>query len=268
MPREISNRPNPEPRFVPLLRGNPPEHFDKGMAGALELHHVLHEYNRSTRECENRSVTAHRPEHATLTGDFVRLEPLNDDHIAGLYEAIGRREIFEFGFGGGASVFPESADEFTEWAKRYFAPDGDPYAVVLLGGPRDGTIVGTTTLGDFDERREAAHIGWTAYDPRVWGTAVNPEAKLLLLQHAFDAGFGRIRIQTDALNKRARAAIAKLGATFEGVIRRDQQRGDGSWRDSAVYSVIVEEWPQVKKELQTRLSRFEGRPVLFRTPRV
>ncbi len=212
-------------------------------------------------------MSAHRPEPATLQGNFIRLEPLQDDHLPGLYEAIGRREVFEFGYGGGRSVFPETPEEFSGWAAKYFTPEANTFAVVLVGGPRDGTIVGTTTLGDFDEPRETTHIGWTAYDPRVWGTAVNPEAKLLLLQHAFDAGFGRVKIQTDVLNERARAAIAKLGATFEGVLRREQQRGDGTWRDSAVFSVIVEEWPTVKEHLETRLAQFEGRPVLFRTPR-
>lgn len=212
-------------------------------------------------------MPAKRPEPTTLAGDFIRLEPLNDGHLPGLYEAIGHREVFEFGFGGGLTVFPESMDEFREWAATYSTTANNRYAVVLVGGPRDGTVVGTTTLGDFDEHREATHIGWTAYDPRVWGTAVNPEAKLLLLQHAFDAGFGRVKLQTDVLNKHSRAAIAKLGATFEGVVRREQPRPDGTWRDSAVFSVVIEEWPTVREMLEKRLEQYEGRPVLFRTPR-
>lgn len=125
----------------------------------------------------------------------------------------------------------------------------------------------TTLVGDFDEPREATHIGWTAYDARVWGTAVNPEAKLLLLQHAFDAGFGRVKLQTDVLNKHSCAAIAKLGATFEGVVRREQPRPDGTWRDSAMFSVVIDEWPAVRENLEKRLENYEGRPVLFRTPR-
>ena len=212
-------------------------------------------------------MPAQRPEPTTLVGDFIRLEPLGDDHLPGLYEAIGHREVFEFGFGGGLSVFPESLDEFRQWSDSFNTGANNRFAVILLGGPRDGTVIGTTTLGDFDEHREATHIGWTGYDPRVWGTAVNPEAKLLLLQHAFDAGFGRVKIQTDVINKHSRAAIAKLGATFEGVVRRDIPRADGTWRDSAVFSVIVDEWPEVRAGLQKRLTQYEGRPVLFRTPR-
>lgn len=212
-------------------------------------------------------MPAKRPEPATLIGDFIRLEPLQDSHFSGLYEAIGHPEVFEFGFGGGLSVFPESLEEFHDWAAQYFTPDVNSFAVILAGGPRDATVVGTTTLGDFDEHREATHIGWTAYDPRVWGTAVNPEAKLLLLQHAFDAGFGRVKIQTDVLNLHSRAAIVKLGATFEGIVRREQPRADGTWRDSAVFSVVIEEWPAVREGIEKRLAEFEGRPVLFRTPR-
>lgn len=212
-------------------------------------------------------MTAHRPEPTTLTGLFIRLEPLADDHLEGLFEAIGHRSVFEFGFGGGLDAFPESLEEFRRWSAQRNSPDNNPFAVILIGGPREGTVVGTSTLGDFELRREATHIGWTAYDPRVWGTAVNPEAKLLLLQHAFDSGFGRVKIQTDVLNLHSRAAIAKLGATFEGVVRREQQRADGTWRDTAMYSVIVEEWPAVQAGLEERLAAFDGRPVLFRTPR-
>ncbi|MEO7349167.1 MAG: GNAT family protein [Terrimesophilobacter sp.] len=211
-------------------------------------------------------MPAKRPEPTALQGRFIRLEPLGDEHLLGLSDALGHREVFEFGFGGGLAAFPESRDEFVDWARGYFKPANNPYAVILVGGPRDGTVVGTTTLGDFDEHRETTHIGWTAYDPRVWGTAVNPEAKLLLLKHAFDAGFGRVKIQTDVLNTRSRAAIAKLGASFEGVTRREQPRADGSWRDSAVFSVIVDDWPVVREGLENRLAHFEGRPVLFRTP--
>ena len=197
----------------------------------------------------------------------MRLEPLTPAHLPGLYTAIAHRSVFEFGFGGGLVDLPESLEAFRRWAANYLDPErGNRFAVVVVGGPHDGEIVGTTTLADFDEHREATHIGWTAYDPRVWSTAVNPEAKLLLLGHAFDSGFGRVKIQTDVLNLHSRAAIAALGATFEGVVRREQPRPDGTWRDTAMFSVVIEEWPAVRARLESRLERFEGRPVLFRAP--
>ena len=135
------------------------------------------------------------------------------------------------------------------------------YVARIMGGNDDGTLVGTSTLGDFNETREHAHIGWTAWDPRVWGTAVNPEAKLMMLGLAFDSGFGRVKLQTDSLNARSRAAIEKLGGQYEGIVRRDSLRADGSWRDTAVYSVIVDEWPLVRAGLIARLDAAGWQPV-------
>jgi RimJ/RimL family protein N-acetyltransferase len=118
----------------------------------------------------------------------------------------------------------------------------------------EGTIVGTSSLGDVDLEREHVHLGWTMYGSRWWGTRVNPEVKLLLLAHAFETcGFGRVKIQTDVVNERSRAAILKLGATFEGITRRDVRRADGTWRDTAVHSILVDEWPTVRAGLLARL---------------
>lgn len=92
------------------------------------------------------------------------------------------------------------------------------------------------------------------YDPRVWGTAVNPETKYLLLRHCFeDLGYGRVKLQTDALNTRSAAAIARLGATREGVLRRHTRRQDGTFRDTVVFSVTVDDWPRVRDGLLARL---------------
>jgi RimJ/RimL family protein N-acetyltransferase len=193
----------------------------------------------------------------------VRLEPLTRAALPGLYAAIGRPEVFAGGYGGGAAGYPVSLERFVAFAERYYVWDssGISYAVRLAA---DGRIVGTTTLGDLDLRSEHAHLGWTAYAPEVWGTAVNPEAKLLVLGHAFASGFGRVKLQSDVLNDRSRAAILRLGATFEGVTRRDKPRADGTWRDSAVYSILADEWPEVRAGLEARLAAFgipaEGAP--------
>ena len=131
------------------------------------------------------------------------------------------------------------------------------YIVRLLDS---GRVVGTTSLGDSDLGHERTHIGWTAYTPEVWSTAVNPECKLLLMTHAFeDCGFGRVKIQTDLINTRSQAAIAKLGATREGVLRRHMVRADGSRRDTVVFSVILDEWPDVKAGLEARLAGLSER---------
>jgi RimJ/RimL family protein N-acetyltransferase len=124
------------------------------------------------------------------------------------------------------------------------------YVVRLM----DGRIVGTSSLGDIDLQNERVHLGWTAYSPDVWSTSVNPECKLLMMGHAFDdCGFGRVKIQTDLINLRSQAAIAKLGAVREGVLRRHLKRADGSWRDTVVFAVTIDEWPQVRAGLEQRV---------------
>jgi RimJ/RimL family protein N-acetyltransferase len=117
-----------------------------------------------------------------------------------------------------------------------------------------GTVVGTSSLAEWDLENEGVHLGWTAYGPRWWGTSVNPACKLALLSHAFDdCGFGRVKLQTDLINTRSQAAMLKLGATREGVVRRDIRRADGSWRDSVLFSILVDEWPAVRAGLEARI---------------
>lgn len=213
-------------------------------------------------------VTAARPTKIALDGRFIRLEPLTREHLPRLFAAIGHPVVFAGGYGGGPRAYRATEAGFAEWGETYFRwDDGNPQAVIIVGGPHDGELVGTTTLTDFDLQREATHLGWTAYDPRVWGTAVNAEAKLLMLGLAFDNGFGRVLIQADALNERSRAAIAGIGATFEGIQRRHMQRADGTWRDTAMFSILIDDWPRVRELLETRLAGHGDRPVLFRTPR-
>ena len=194
-------------------------------------------------------MPANLPPLVTLVGRTITLEPMTRDHLPDLFCAIGHPQVFAAGYGGGPAAFRDTEAGFVEWGTSYYDWDaGRPFLI-----RSDGRVVGTTTLTDFDLPNEATHIGWTAYDPRVWGTVVNPEAKLLLLGHAFEHGFGRVKIQADAVNDRSRAAIAKLGATFEGIVRRDRPRADGTWRDSAVFSIIVDDWPRVRSALQARV---------------
>lgn len=185
--------------------------------------------------------------------------------LPALFAAIGHPIVFVGGYGGGPAGFRDTESAFVDWARRYYDwADGNVFAVVIAAGPLEGTIVGTTTMSDFELPHEAAHIGWTAYDPRVWGTAVNAEAKRMLLGSAFDHGFGRIKIQADAINDRSRAAISRLGASFEGIARRHRPRADGTWRDTAVFAVTVDDWPHIRALLDERLDAHAGHPVAFR----
>ena len=200
-------------------------------------------------------MPAQRPAPRVIEGSIIHLKPLTDSDLPALFRAIGNPEVFRGGYGGGSAGLPATEAEFIDFAHGYY----DRTANNVYGvWTNDGTMIGTSTLGDFDETRERAHIGWTAYSPSVWGTGVNPETKLLMLGEAFDHGFGRVKLQADALNSRSRAAIAGLGARFEGVVRRDQLRADGTWRDAAVYSIIVDEWPAVRAALEARVAASAG----------
>ncbi|MDN5798026.1 MAG: GNAT family N-acetyltransferase [Intrasporangium sp.] len=183
---------------------------------------------------------------------------MTPEDAAGLFAVCSDPECYRHGYAM-AAAHRTVADTEAYIAASIGAPAAGrtAYTVRLVGDCRlgaAGTVVGTSSLGDIDTAREHAHLGWTMYGSRWWGTAVNPEAKLLLLGHAFDTcGFGRVKLQTDVINERSRAAIEKLGATFEGVVRRDRPRIDGSWRDTAVYSILLDEWPQVRAGLLGRL---------------
>jgi len=191
------------------------------------------------------------PDGRPLAGDVVRLDRLVAADIEPLYDAIAHEQVYASGFGGGIAGLPADAAEMAEqWIES--SAKRTTYVVRLVA---DGTVVGTTSLGDVDLPNESVHLGWTGYAPSVWGTAVNPECKFLLLRHAFeDCGFGRVKIQTGTANTRSQAAIAKLGATREGVLRRHKRLADGSFRDTVVFSILADEWPEVRKRLEDRLS--------------
>jgi RimJ/RimL family protein N-acetyltransferase len=206
--------------------------------------------------CETRAVTAQLPPAEPLVGRFIRLTPFTAEDLPDLATALRHPEVFAGGYGGGPAGLPADDAAFERFARAYYAGGSGalPWTVRLHGGAHDGRVVGATKLADLDLVNESGHIGWTAYDPRVWATGVNVETKLLLLGLAFDHGFGRVKLQADSRNERSRAAILRLGASFEGIARRHKLRADGSWRDSAVYSIVVDEWPEVRAGLEARLA--------------
>ena len=113
-----------------------------------------------------------------------------------------------------------------------------------------GTVVGTSRSATSTSRTSGSTSAGRCTARGGGARQVNPECKLLLLGHAFDCGFGRVKIQTDAVNARSQAAIARLGATREGVCARHTRRADGTFRDSVVFSVLRDEWPSVRDGLR------------------
>lgn len=205
------------------------------------------------------------PDGRVLTGRFVRLAPVTADDLPALAGILADPAAYQQGWVMRRP--PQHPADALAAARRQYhdvpACDGEGggrmvYAVHLVAesglGPA-GTVVGTSSLGDVAAGHGRLHLGWTLYHRAVWGTAVNPETKYLLLRHCFeDLGFTRVKIQTDALNTRSAAAIARLGAQREGVLRKHQRRADGSYRDTVVFSVLDSDWPQVRDGLEQRLA--------------
>jgi N-acetyltransferase len=186
-----------------------------------------------------------------LVGRHVRLDPTVEQDAPAIFAALDHDDVWAGGYAGGPSARASSPQWWVGMLDNARAESRAMYTVRLLAGDR---VVGTTSLGDTVVVHERTHLGWTAYAPDVWAGVVNPECKLLLLTHAFDdCGFGRVKIQTDLVNLRSQAAIAKLGATREGVLRRHMVRPDGTTRDTVVFSITVDDWPRVRAGLLARV---------------
>ncbi|HEX3613485.1 MAG TPA: GNAT family protein [Sporichthyaceae bacterium] len=200
-----------------------------------------------------------------LAGPQVRLEPLHERDLLLLGKLLRDPELYASGFGMHRQA-ESFADAVSLARERYLRPGdvldgrggGRLAYVVHIVDPRlgePGTVVGTSTLAEADLTNEKIHLGNTVYGRPWWGSAVNPAAKLLLLGHCFDdCGYGRVRIQTDVVNKRSAAAIERLGAVREGVARRDQRREDGTFRDTVMFSILATEWPAVRAGLLARIA--------------
>lgn len=118
-----------------------------------------------------------------------------------------------------------------------------------------GRVVGTTSYLEASVADARLEIGSTVYSPEVWATSLNPETKLLLLTHCFDELLaGRVQLKTDVRNIRSQRAIERLGATYEGTLRRYQRRTDGTVRDTVLFSITAEQWPAVRQRLTERLT--------------
>lgn len=133
-------------------------------------------------------------------------------------------------------------------------------ATAAIGDRRPGDVVGTSSYLEIAPDDARLEIGATTYVRDVWGTAVNPETKLLLIGYAFETlGAGRVQLKTDIRNRRSAQAIERLGARFEGTLRRYQRRADATVRDTVLFSVIAEEWPAVRAGLVARVAAAGGR---------
>ncbi len=185
----------------------------------------------------------------TLEDANVRLVPLAREHADPLAHAASTPETFRYFSRAPREISPAGMAEFIDFLLG--PAQTQPFCVIHRADQRP---VGITTYLDIRPAHRALEIGWTWYAPDRRGTRTNPACKRLLMQHAFETlGAIRVCLKTDERNARSRAAILKLGAKFEGILRENVIMSDGFRRSTAMYSVLASEWAQVKRGLETRL---------------
>jgi len=192
----------------------------------------------------------------TLEGHGVRLEPLRPDHAADLVPAASDGNLWELWFTSVPS--PEQAATYVADALAgQQAGHMLPWAVREL---TSNTIVGSTRYHDIVPAVDRVEIGYTWYAGKWQRSHVNTACKLLLLTHAFETlGCKVVGLRTDNFNFTSQRAILALGAHLDGVLRHHQARRDGTVRNSMMYSILIDEWPDVKRHLALRMAR--KRPV-------
>jgi len=187
----------------------------------------------------------------TLEGRHVRLEPLAKAHLAGLAEVGLDEELWRW-----IPTAVRTREEMAAYIETALQEQERgvslPFAILEKA---TGRAIGSSRYGNIDRTHHRVEIGWT-WVAREWQrTAMNTEAKYLLLKHAFESlGCMRVELKTDSLNEKSRAAILRIGAKEEGIFRNHMITASGRIRHSAYYSIIDSEWPAVKARLEAKLS--------------
>jgi RimJ/RimL family protein N-acetyltransferase len=182
-----------------------------------------------------------------LYGKLVRVEPLVEAHIPDLVAAGSDPAIW--------THLPFDGSDSKRLSRELGAAilnriHGSQYPFTIFR-QSDDRIIGSTRFFDIFPEHKKLEIGWTWYAPDVWGKGYNIDCKLLLLGHCFETlGANRVQLKTRTGNARSRAAIEKIGGVFEGLLRNDRVMPDGSVKDTVIFSVIKEEWPELKARLE------------------
>ncbi|MTD17220.1 GNAT family N-acetyltransferase [Nakamurella sp. YIM 132087] len=190
-------------------------------------------------------------EPVTLTGDLVVLEPLSTDHLEGAVAAVRDGELWKLSY----TAIPDPDGVAAEIDRR-LAEQAAGRMLPFTAVRRDtGEVIGMTTFMNPDPVNRRVEIGHTWNATSAHRTGTNTESKLLLLGHAFETlGCIAVEFRTNWLNMQSRAAIARLGAKQDGVLRHHMVMPDGSFRDTVVFSIIAVEWPAIRGELRRRLA--------------
>jgi RimJ/RimL family protein N-acetyltransferase len=187
----------------------------------------------------------------TLTGQHVRLEPLTMDHLDALWDIGHDADLWQW-----TPYHIKTREEMRTYIQLAldWQEIGTALPFVTIEQETDRGV-GSTRFGNIDIRNRRVEIGWTWIGKPWQRTAVNTEAKFLMLQHAFEVWHCiRVELKTDVLNERSRAAIVRIGAKQEGIFRHHIITDSGRLRDTIYFSIINDEWPEVKARLQTKLT--------------
>lgn len=187
----------------------------------------------------------------TLSTERVTLRPLMFDDVDALAQVVTNPEAYRW------TTVPTDTDSALSWIESALADPSRRVAYAVVDNT-DGRLVGSTSFYDIDADNLTTAIGYTFYAEDAQGTAINPTAKFLLMRHAFEeCGAVRLVWHTHEKNAQSRAAIAKLGATFEGLLRK-HRRFAGGWRTTAQYALVDDDWPAAKQVLLERISSEES----------
>lgn len=190
-----------------------------------------------------------------LEGDKVKLIPLESAHFDELTDIGKQEKIWEHISINGADKNILLTHLRSALLKR---STGEQYPFTVMDKATD-KIIGCTLFHNIFSEHRKMEIGWTWYDPAYWRTGYNRECKLLLLTYAFETKKAvRVQLQTDATNLRSRTAIEGIGATFEGLLRKERIRANGVFRTTAMFSIIDDEWPAVKEMLQAKMAMYSN----------
>jgi N-acetyltransferase len=188
----------------------------------------------------------------TLTGTHVVLEPLAPEHADGLADAVRDGELWRLWY----TTIPSPEQMAGEIERRLTLREAGAWLPFAVRERATGRLAGMTNYLHIDNVHRRVEIGATWYARRVQRTALNTEAKLLLLTHAFETlQCIAVEFRTHFLNQASRRGIERLGARLDGILRHHQRTPDGSLRDTCVYSITAPEWPTVRTHLQWQLER-------------
>ena len=190
-------------------------------------------------------------EPVVLEGKVVRLEPMWEEHLDALTEVGLEESLWRW-----VPTACETREDMAKYVRLALADQERGFALPFVTIERaSGTVIGSTRFANLDTANLHAEIGWTWINPKWQRSAVNTEAKFLMLRHAFETWKCiRVELKTDALNEKSRNAILRIGSTEEGIFRRHVICASGRVRDTVYFSIIDSEWPEVKERILKHFS--------------